>query len=140
MLVGLLLLMASVSAAEVYKWKDADGKTHISDQPPPDQQVERVQIRKFTPAADSSPDQDVVSTPSVVMLSATWCGVCKRARNWLAQNGVPFTEYDVERDQKGIEEYRRLGARGVPIILVGEQRMDGFSAKRLEAMLVKAKK
>jgi len=74
------------------------------------------------------------------MLSATWCGVCKRARNWLAQNGVPFTEYDVERDQKGIEEYRRLGARGVPIILVGEQRMDGFSAKRLEAMLVKAKK
>ena len=32
-------------------------------------------------------------------------------------------------------EYDRLGARGVPVILVGRQRMDGYDQGRLESML-----
>jgi hypothetical protein len=53
---------------------------------------------------------------------------------------VAFAEYDVERDPKGIEEFKRRGGKGVPIILVGDKRMDSFSAARLEAMLANAKK
>lgn len=73
------------------------------------------------------------------MLSTAWCGVCKRARAWLTQNRIPFTEYDVEHDPKGQAEYRRLRGRGVPIILVGDQRMDGFNSARLGAMLQNTK-
>lgn len=73
------------------------------------------------------------------MLSTTWCGVCKQARAWLSQKGIPFDEYDVERSETGKAEYRRLGGKGVPIILVGNQRMNGFSADRLAAMLSRVK-
>lgn len=127
-------------SAEVYKWKDAFGRTHVSDRPPVDYQAERLKIRRFTPPAAAMQEEGAVTAPSVVMLSAAWCGVCKRARHWLTQKGVAFTEYDVEHDPKGIEEFKRRGGKGVPIILVGDQRMDGFSAARLEAMLANAKK
>lgn len=136
-----LICFASFAfSAEVYKWKDADGRTHVSDRPPVNYQAERLTIRRFTPSPDTAQDEVAVAAPRVVMLSAAWCGVCKRARHWLTQKGVAFTEYDVERDPKGKEEYRRRGGKGVPIILVGEQRMDGFSATRLEAMLANAGK
>lgn len=43
---GLALLCAGtvVDAATVYKWKDADGKLHFSDKPPPDGTAETTQI------------------------------------------------------------------------------------------------
>lgn len=40
----LALAAFSASAAGVYKWKDADGKTHYSDKPPPDIKAETIQI------------------------------------------------------------------------------------------------
>ena len=49
--------------------------------------------------------------------------------------GIPFVEYDVERDEIGKREYKKLNGRGVPVILVGNQRMNGFSAPSLEKLL-----
>ena len=137
MILPVLLLPALVaSAGDIYKWKDAEGRTHLSDQPPAAGEAERLQIRTFSGPAETSA---IAATPGsqseVVMLSASWCGVCKRARAWLIEHGVPFTEHDVEHSDTGKSEYRRLNGRGVPIILVGRQRMDGFSAAQLEAML-----
>lgn len=137
--IALLLFVLDVSAVDVYKWKDADGRTHVSDKPPASGAAERLQIRTFAGPAEASYTDKVSANQKVVMLSTTWCGVCKRAREWLLQKGVPFDEYDIERNETGKEEYRRLGGRGVPIILVGNQRMDGFSADRLAAMLVNVK-
>ena len=51
LVLSLLLASHSVANAEVYKWVDADGKTHYSDSPPPKQQTEKVKIQKAsTPA------------------------------------------------------------------------------------------
>jgi hypothetical protein len=41
----------------------------------------------------------------------------------------------VERSAQGKQEYRDLQGRGVPIILVGDQRMNGYSQARLDDML-----
>jgi glutaredoxin len=67
-----------------------------------------------------------------------WCGYCKRAKAHLAARGVPYDEVDVEATQRGQNEFTQLGGRGVPIILVGSQRMDGFDANGLDAMLAAA--
>jgi glutaredoxin len=136
--VALLLLAPPALSADIYKWKDADGKTHLSDVPPIDRDAQRLQIRTFAglPEVSSTDEQ---ATFGVVMLSTSWCGVCKQARAWLTQKGVTFTEYDVERNETGKSEYRRLKGQGVPIFLVGNQRMDGFSPGRLETMLPKTK-
>jgi glutaredoxin len=137
--VGLSFVAPLLEATDVYKWKDADGKTHLSDRPPADYDAERMQVRGSAPADDASSGPNASASP-VVMLSAAWCDVCKEARRWLTQNGVAFTEYDVERDRHGMEEYKRLKGKGIPIILVGDQRMDGFSASRLRAMLANVAK
>ena len=44
-------------------------------------------------------------------------------------------ELDVEKSAEGKQEYRELKGRGVPIILVGDQRMNGYDQARLEGML-----
>lgn len=42
----LLLCLAASAEAGVYKWTDANGKVHYSDQPPPAAEVQKVPIRK----------------------------------------------------------------------------------------------
>jgi mycoredoxin len=37
-------------------------------------------------------------TPRVIMYCRSWCGDCRRARAWLQENGIPYTEIDVEED------------------------------------------
>lgn len=42
---SLLLLISSVSAADVYQWKDKNGKVHFSDTPPADVKAEKKEIK-----------------------------------------------------------------------------------------------
>jgi glutaredoxin len=122
-------------AGKVYKWTDADGRVHFADQPVAAPNVEEVKIRSFSGSADVMLDGDDFGTREVKILTTAWCGVCKKAKAYLAGKGIYFSEYDVETSDIGKQEYRRLGGKGVPIILVGKQRMDGFSSSRLDRML-----
>jgi glutaredoxin len=64
-----------------------------------------------------------------------WCGYCRQARAYLTSRGIPFEDLDVEISAQGKQEYRELKGRGVPIILVGNQRMNGYSQAQLDSML-----
>lgn len=70
----------------------------------------------------------------VVMYATSWCPYCRKARNYFRDNGIPFTEYDIEKNAQARREYDALGARGVPVILVGKKRMNGFSAAGFEKL------
>ncbi len=61
------------------------------------------------------------------MFSASWCGYCKKAKAYFKENRIRFTEYDIEKNSKGKRLYTQMGATGVPVILVGNKRMNGFS-------------
>lgn len=52
----LLALHASVAAAEIYSWKDADGKTHFSDTPPAGKEPSLKTIT-LPPSGTSTPGQ-----------------------------------------------------------------------------------
>lgn len=130
-----LWVCALLAQAEVYKWVDANGQTHFSDQPPADEtpaetlkldtinSIPGVEVSEWPAAtADSA-----ASTQRVVMYSTQWCGYCKKAAAFFRANGIPFTEYDVETSARGQKDYAALGGGGVPIILVGSKRMRGFS-------------
>ncbi len=71
----------------------------------------------------------------VVMYTTSSCGACKVAKLYFAQKGVPFEEIDVQRSPAGAEEFKRLGGRGVPLIVVGDKRVEGFNAQAIDAML-----
>lgn len=132
---ALFVLVALPAVAGVYKWKDAEGRTHFGDKPPADTSADQVRLRSFAGPAEVTGTPPGVGANQVTLLTTTWCGVCKRAKAWLAAKGIAYTELDVEKSEAGRTEYRRLGGTGVPIILVGQQRMNGFSPERLEQML-----
>ncbi|MBK9425870.1 MAG: hypothetical protein IPN63_00155 [Gammaproteobacteria bacterium] len=61
------------------------------------------------------------------MYSTVRCGYCRKARAYFKANGIAYTDYDVETSNKGRQDFQRMGARGVPVILVGDKRLNGFS-------------
>jgi glutaredoxin len=142
----LLCLLACVPvAAEIYRWTDADGRVHYSDKPPADRKAKQVKIKvpSITGPAIVTPAQPGATAPAearqpVKIFTTAWCGYCRKAKALLAARGVPYREIDVETSDSGQREYRELRGRGVPVILVGSQRMDGFDAKGLDAMLAAA--
>jgi glutaredoxin len=86
---------------------------------------------------DSSADQITSSDgqPSVVLYSASWCGYCRAARDFFIQNGIVYSEHDMEKSAAGIEGYKKLGGGGVPIILIGGEKIRGFSQAQLQKRL-----
>jgi len=57
------------------------------------------------------------------------------AKTCLTQHKVPFQEYDIYRSEKGSRDFKSLGGIGVPIIVVGRKRMDGYDENRLTELL-----
>ena len=133
---GLLGLLPALHATEVHQWRDADGRVVFGDRPP---QGTESTVRKVKPNVYTSPR--IVAAPAalaadnaVVMYSAAWCGYCKKARHYFQSHNIVFSEYDVETSEQGRLDYERLGAHGVPVILVGQQRMNGFSEAAFESL------
>lgn len=125
----LMLLAQPVLADGISKWKDANGRVHFGDSPPADVSAEPLTVKPnvyehpaLEPRTGSAPP-----ARTVVMYSTVRCGYCRKARAYFNANGIAYTDYDVETSNKGRQDYQRMGARGVPVILVGNKRMNGFS-------------
>lgn len=136
---------SALSLAEIYKWVDAAGKVHFSDSKPQEFVTESIDLN-INSYKDVSykyiVPEEVDSTSysnnkSVVMYATSWCGYCKKARQYFVQNNIQFSEYDIEKDSSAKQRYDAYGGRGVPVILVGEQMMSGFSTAGFEAIYKK---
>ncbi len=111
---------------------------HFGDRPPQGSQAEQVEIRVNTYTAPATITHDArtfTEKRTIVIYTTERCGYCRQAKAFLNANRVPFKEYDVENSPRGRADYRKLSGRGVPIILVGEQRMNGYSEDGLTALL-----
>ena len=129
----LLITLTSTSFAGVYKWVDAQGKTHYGDAPPFTGKVKELQLRdnsihsQTLLSGGASPQKAAAkSSTKVVIYTASWCGYCKRAKALLAQRGVNYTEYDVETSSQGKRDYERMSGSGIPITMIGNVRINGF--------------
>jgi len=147
---SILLNWCFSTNAEVYKWVDKTGRTHFSDQPPLNVESENIELGElvtYTSAKVVDNNSDVTelikeekSKPrnyrrkKVIMYSAAWCGVCTKAKNYFKKNKIPFTEYDIDKSKKGKKDFKKLKARGIPVILVGKKRLNGFSAEKFESI------
>lgn len=74
----------------------------------------------------------------VVMYATAWCPYCAKARAYFGRNGIAYTEHDIEKFPAAHAEFKRLGGRGVPLIFVGRERIDGFNELAFEFALQKA--
>ena len=134
-------IFATAHSAEVYKWKDESGNIHFGDRPPAETQTEKIDVRTKSLAGPASIGRfyglpsGVPQSDQVILYGTSWCPVCKRARRYMHERGVAFKEYDVEKDPIGRRHYKLLNGKGVPIIVVGERRMNGFSRKRFDWLI-----
>ncbi len=128
-LIAALAATPLAAAAEIHQWRDAEGQLHFGDRAPADtaSTVVKVRTNVYTSPSIEALSKSISRSEQVVMYSAAWCGYCKKARNYFKREGIAFTEYDIETSAQGQRDYERLGARGVPVILVGERRLNGFS-------------
>lgn len=86
-------------------------------------------------AVITPPPEKNYGSRSVKLYSTSRCGYCKMIKSHLQGRNIKFTEYDVETDPTGKSHFKRLRAAGVPIVLVGNQRMDGYMPSKLDTML-----
>lgn len=139
-LILLLMLPAAVSAG-IFSWTDENGKVHFGDRPPIDIKADEITVRVNT--FESAPgittdDSGTLSRGDVVLYTTQRCNYCRKAKQFLKRKNIRFTEYDVETSNKGKRDFKKLNGKGVPVILVGNQRMNGFSEERMVSMLKNA--
>lgn len=136
-LVALAVLAGAVQAQTVYRWVDANGRIqYTTEKPPAGAQATTVQGRVSSVGGNAAPAaRPVVAKAPVKMYATDWCPYCRKAREFFASRGIAYTELDIEKSQAAMAEYRAIGGRGVPVILVGDARMNGFSEPRLAEML-----
>lgn len=74
-------------------------------------------------------------TGTVVLYATDWCGYCRQARALLAEKGVQYTEYDIEKSAEGKRQYDALGVRGVPVLNINGTVVKGFDRRAILAAL-----
>jgi glutaredoxin len=73
--------------------------------------------------------------PRITLYSSRQCPACRQARDFLRRRGLDFQEFDVRSNLRAQKTLARWGTRGVPVILVGDTRIEGFDRRKLEQAL-----
>lgn len=71
----------------------------------------------------------------VVLYGTKTCPYCTRTREYLKARNIAFADLDVEDSENARKEFAQLGGGGVPVILVGNRRIQGFNRSALDAAL-----
>ncbi|MCB1736424.1 MAG: glutaredoxin family protein [Gammaproteobacteria bacterium] len=71
----------------------------------------------------------------VILYSTSWCPYCVKAREWFERHEVEYVEYDVEKSVAAATQYRQLRGRGTPLIVMGDDVIQGFNPPRMELAL-----
>ena len=80
---------------------------------------------------------DPAAHGEIVLLTTPGCVHCARAERYLARHGFPYREQDVG-DRAGGALLAGSGAVGVPVLLVGDETVQGFDPLRIRAALNRA--
>ena len=78
---------------------------------------------RIAPRQLSDPDTD----GHVILYRTARCGSSKRAAAFMQRNNIPFVERYVEANRAWLDEYHRLGGRGVPFMVFGSRTLTGYN-------------
>jgi glutaredoxin len=136
LLLMLALLAGVAQAQQIYRWVDADGKVRYTTEKPAGAAASVIQPRVSSVGSGAPTGAgNAIAKPAVKMYMTDWCPYCRKAKEYFGRNGIAYTELDIEKSSAAKAEYRALGGRGVPVILVGDRRMNGFSEESMVQLL-----
>ena len=78
---------------------------------------------------------DKEAKASVIMYSTKWCPYCLQARAYFAKNKIPYYEYDINQSEDGLDQFLKLGGKGVPLFLLNGKVIHGLRKDRLAETL-----
>lgn len=140
LLVFTLLAASGTTRADIYKWTDANGVVHFSDNATGQRKAEKVEVKIVTYTHVTYARLKAGTVPAgtdrqrVILYGTSWCGYCKKARAYLRGRNIAFTDLDVETDAGARAQFAALGGGGVPVILVGDTRINGFNPPAFESI------
>lgn len=73
----------------------------------------------------------------VVLYGTPTCPYCAKARSYFKEHHIAFADHDLKTDRKALQQFEQLQGKSVPLILVGNRRIDGFDQGAVEAALKK---
>jgi len=138
---GLVILIPCFIFSQIYFWVDENGVKHYSSTPP----YENSNVHDFQEKETASPEQieqerkafeeaieqqekDRKAPLKVKMYSTSWCPACKKTKKYFDENNIPYVYYDIEASPKRMAEYKAYGGGGIPLLVIGNQKMNGFSS------------
>lgn len=74
-----------------------------------------------------------IAESDITLYSTSWCPYCLKARQFLLRAGIPFKEYDIEKSARAYQQYQQLNGRGVPVLQIGHQTVQGFDRKAIRS-------
>lgn len=155
LLIACMVLMPCVAFSQtLYKSVGADGKVVYSDRPPAEGRAEKMKFQNLpsTPLPQSvaaayaellrkakANPVAIVPVAGNVLYSASWCGYCRQAKSYLATKGVAYSEIDIDTPD-GMAGFSQVGGgRGVPLLIAGGQKVQGYSAQAYDGLFSKIK-
>jgi len=113
----------------------APDATSATTAPPPPRPAAAADSKTFTEAEANAALREV----RIEMYATTWCGSCRRAREYLDFNGIAYTEYDVDADPDAKARLATLNPRkSIPTFQIDELVQVGFSPENFEHRLNEA--
>lgn len=83
----------------------------------------------FPPKEYTTGDHDALYAKAghnVVMYTTSTCPFCAKTRALFAAKGVKYIEYQVDKSKTASDEFTAKGGIGVPLLYIGERRIDGY--------------
>jgi len=71
----------------------------------------------------------------VVLLSSPGCGYCIKAKAFMRSQNINFTEYNVRASAEGKSLFRKYKGTGVPLIIIGDEVIRGYSKSSILSAL-----
>lgn len=139
-----LLFVQLQADAQMYKWVDKEGVVHVQDYPPTSvrqpARVQTIPVYRNSPQGPGEPSpvgrRSELRKPSVELYGTSWCPYCKKASDFFRSRGIPFVEYDIEKDAQAAHRKQQLDSRrGVPLAVINGQPIHGFSTTAYERAL-----
>ena len=134
-------------AAGQYRYIDEHGQVRLAarlEDIPERQRSTATSLSSPTPQARSRARADdirAVNTADVTIYTTPSCGYCRAAIAHFKKAGIDYKNRDVEADEEARAEYLELtgGRRGVPVIVVGDAWIQGWSQPEFDRLLASAR-
>jgi len=151
----LVFVLTGYASADFYKWEDEEGNIHITDYPPPKKTAKKVKVHATDsnaaparpspavepappkPSSDPSPVAEARAAHEVILYTTSWCPYCRQAKAFFESRGIPYTDYDIEKDPEAAARKKQMTGGGVPFAIVNGEYISGYAPGAYDAALRK---